>query len=591
VTMAAASPSPSSSDAAVRLGAMLAGHLDERRDFAWLASPNGLVAVCRSALQGDSQHVLRDSSLEELLVLLDDYLPHLAGHRASDRARALVAVSTGRSDLAELEFGSAEAVGVIERMLSGTVPRATAEVTASALTSRHADGQVVDLVMTLVPGPNVVLPDVRVAPMLRCDEAFVAAIRAAVDVAGLTGRGTVLWAAFSQRTRAPLDVIVGPSVGLAAALAARRLARPDLPALDPSWAFTGGIDRRGRIVSLLDASADTTAYLAKLTAAGDRSVVVPAADIDAVGEVAHANSLPARVLGAATVDEAETVLTRHLAGKIGWERALAGRPVDPNARRKVGLAIAAAVVPLSLVLLAGNWLRHKWDVNKLREAARGPTAPIAGPNGTFFLFRAEVSWKQYRLCMKAGKCTPPLVSGRPVDTGDPALDPLPVEGVTWNQAKSFCDWQRAALPTFGQWQAAVLDRATEWPMQPKSPGAGIKERAAIPEVRREPFGKPLVPTRVPGRDEVAHLIDNVAEWTRTICSPRGDCPDVAVDDALPLGSARTVGITSILATNVNYLDDGDITWLQKPNRAEDYRAPNDSVPNLGFRCVSTKGFT
>ncbi len=566
-------------DANARLGAMLSGRLDERRDFAWLASPHGLAWVCRSVLQGGPAEVLTDPNLDELLALLDDYLPHLAGHSGSDRARALVSIASGRPDLARREFGSMEAVEVVTQLLTGRSPEPLGQATAAALTSRHADGQVIDLALTLLPGPPVIVPDVRAAPLMRCDDVFAQALRDAVEVAGRQSTGTVVWAAFSQRTRAPLDVIVGPSVGLAAALAARRLTLRNAAPLDPSWVFTGAIDRQGRTVSLLDADADTTSYLAKVTAAGDRSVIVPAVDAGAVSEMAMRNSLPAKVVGAATVDEAELLLTRHLAGKIGWERALAGRPVDPHAHRKVGLALLAAVVPLSLVLIAGWWANHKWQDRQARARAHGAVATIHADGTTFDIFRFEVSNAQYRACVASGPCEAARVDGVTVDDGDPSLGPYPVVGVTWLQAATFCDWVGARLPTFTQWQQAVEERGqNEWPMNVKDP--------QLLGDRPKPWIEPN-PAALPGLDVVAYLIGNVQEWTNTVCT--SSCQPQPPGNRNVLGTVRIVGLDGTSISSPQVYPPGDASWLELDHNPDDFVNPKHGAATLGFRCASEPG--
>jgi formylglycine-generating enzyme required for sulfatase activity len=64
--------------------------------------------------------------------------------------------------------------------------------------------------------------------------------------------------------------------------------------------------------------------------------------------------------------------------------------------------------------------------------------------------RYEVTNKQYRQCVKARVCSPPFNDQWPKN------DELPVTGVNRYQARTFCSWMGARLPTEAEWERAAL---------------------------------------------------------------------------------------------------------------------------------------
>ncbi|WP_052557783.1 formylglycine-generating enzyme family protein [Enhygromyxa salina] len=78
----------------------------------------------------------------------------------------------------------------------------------------------------------------------------------------------------------------------------------------------------------------------------------------------------------------------------------------------------------------------------------------------FHIDRHEVTFGEYRLCVEAGKCSPPVAED-PNDLrtsgcrwGTEGIDAYPVACVGWLQALEYCNARGAELPTEAQWEKA-----------------------------------------------------------------------------------------------------------------------------------------
>jgi formylglycine-generating enzyme required for sulfatase activity len=76
----------------------------------------------------------------------------------------------------------------------------------------------------------------------------------------------------------------------------------------------------------------------------------------------------------------------------------------------------------------------------------------------FYMDKYEVTNALYKACVDVGGCTPPQQTSsytRSSYYGNSEFDDYPVIYVGWNQAKTYCKWRGASLPTEAQWEKAA----------------------------------------------------------------------------------------------------------------------------------------
>jgi formylglycine-generating enzyme required for sulfatase activity len=88
--------------------------------------------------------------------------------------------------------------------------------------------------------------------------------------------------------------------------------------------------------------------------------------------------------------------------------------------------------------------------------------PLEGPAHTvaldsFWIDRTEVSNQQYQRCTEAGACDQPLCWRNDLvwDNDDFGNPEQPVVCVDWHQARAYCEWVGARLPTEAEWAYAA----------------------------------------------------------------------------------------------------------------------------------------
>jgi formylglycine-generating enzyme required for sulfatase activity len=72
----------------------------------------------------------------------------------------------------------------------------------------------------------------------------------------------------------------------------------------------------------------------------------------------------------------------------------------------------------------------------------------------FWIYSTEVTNYQYSLCIDQGRCAPPDQSDNPEYQSFDGLN-KPVVGVAYEQARAYCSFMNAELPTEAQWEKAA----------------------------------------------------------------------------------------------------------------------------------------
>ena len=203
----------------------------------------------------------------------------------------------------------------------------------------------------------------------------------------------------------------------------------------------------------------------------------------------------------------------------------------------------------------------------------------------FFLDRREVSVAEYGACVRVGRCAAP-----PYERGAQRFNApqLPVTFVTWDDARAFCGFRGARLPTEAEFERAargVAGRRFPWGQLPNGHLAN-HGRLGMDETDDADGFAELAPVEsfYAGRtpDGFLNLAGNVAEWVQDrYATQYQDRP--AFD---PQGPDAAVATSARVVRGGSY--QSPVAWLRGAARGA--FLPSERRPSVGFRCARSRHF-
>jgi formylglycine-generating enzyme required for sulfatase activity len=188
------------------------------------------------------------------------------------------------------------------------------------------------------------------------------------------------------------------------------------------------------------------------------------------------------------------------------------------------------------------------------------------PLGSFYIDKYEVTNEHYKACVDVNVCPRP---SNPTAYNDPLYANHPVVFVTWKQAKTYCEWRGARLPTEAEWEKAA--RGTEERNYPWGDGidctlANYSEcKRGIEEVGSYEAGK--------SKYSIYDLAGNVSEWVSSLFIPYPYRAYDGREDPEATGNRVLRGGNWNLGKNLLF------TWYR--NEAD----PKLALDRIGFRCA------
>ena len=178
---------------------------------------------------------------------------------------------------------------------------------------------------------------------------------------------------------------------------------------------------------------------------------------------------------------------------------------------------------------------------------------------------SEVTVRSYETCVVAGACKVPS-NGAYCNYGKSAKSNHPVNCITRDQARTYCQYMGKRLPREEEWEAAARGLG-----ELSSPFAG--EGLKLPSIARSycinrgPSEGTCPVNEVPfeGGNNLRGLSGNVREWTESTMCENDSCPTLGV----VRGGASSVFLYSSVAYAARHSTD-----------------PRDVSPRIGIRCVA-----
>lgn len=176
---------------------------------------------------------------------------------------------------------------------------------------------------------------------------------------------------------------------------------------------------------------------------------------------------------------------------------------DASANADAGADAASAAAPEGMLLVpGGTFTMGQDDGGEMDE--RPAHAVTLKP---FFLDKTEVTQEAYAACVEAKACAPADPSALDTFQGLFRGPKKPIVGVSWFDAKKYCEWKGKRLPREAELERAVRDddgRRYPWGSDPPTHERTVFETNAPEEVGTHPKGRGPY-----GHDDLA---GNVWEW-------------------------------------------------------------------------------
>jgi formylglycine-generating enzyme required for sulfatase activity len=207
-----------------------------------------------------------------------------------------------------------------------------------------------------------------------------------------------------------------------------------------------------------------------------------------------------------------------------------------------------------------SWFMDQEPIHKVQLAA-------------FYIDTYEVTNALYKACEDDGVCEPPQSSAsktRQNYYGNAEFDRYPVIQVNWNQAKTYCEWRGARLPTEAEWEKAARgtdQRTYPWGEELEATFANfhwnVGDTTVVGSYERgkSPYG-------------VYDMAGNVWEWVNSLLAPY---PYSAEDERESLESD---GLR--IVRGGGWGQEGDNSVSTSYRFAYD---PSSTNIDLGFRCA------
>lgn len=204
----------------------------------------------------------------------------------------------------------------------------------------------------------------------------------------------------------------------------------------------------------------------------------------------------------------------------------------------------------------------------------------------FYIDQYEITNANYIVCVKDGNCTPPIENSSFIQSNyyeNPLFSNYPVTYITWYDAKAYCEWRDARLPTEAEWEKAARgedQRIYPWgnTLSCEFANYGEVKEGCFPSPGTTPVGSFPKGQSPYG---VYDLVGNVQEWV-------ADCYMGTPDNYLEK-ETRNPYAPELLECN-RVVHGGAFFMFGSAYAPISVRLgipPEQANPTIGFRCAKT----